>query len=123
MNIESLGDSITKVIPIIQAIKENSAPAPFTYINIMISLLAAFFGLGSFFLCKKTADNVSRLSRKTQIILCEDLIKDDLRSVVLILVVLKRLNDKEWSVADYSMDELKYWPADIYFKQEVISVQ
>ena len=48
LDIESLNDSLTKVIPMIQAIQENSAPAPFTYVNIIISLFAALFGLGSF---------------------------------------------------------------------------
>lgn len=121
LDIESLNDSLTKVIPMIQAIQENSAPAPFTYVNIIISLFAALFGLGSFFYAKKTADNVGRLSRKTQVLLCEDLIEDCLRYVVFILVALKRMTDKKWTIAEYFMDEIKYWPSDVYFKQEIFN--
>lgn len=118
VNVESLNDSIAKVIPIIQAIKENSAPAPFTYINIIISLFAAIFGLGSFYFAKKTADNVSRLSKDTQIMLCEDLIKDMFQQVVRLLVIWRRVNNKECVTEKYIKD-LKYWPSDIYFKQDV----
>lgn len=117
-NAESLNDSIAKVIPIIQAIKENSAPAPFTYINIIISLFAAVFGLGSFYYAKKTADNVSRLSKETQIMLCEDLIRDILAQIVRLLVVWRRVSKKE-VVSEKFLKDLKYWPSDIYFKQEV----
>lgn len=117
-NAESLNDSIAKVIPIIQAIRENSAPAPFTYVNIIISLFAAVFGLGSFYYAKKTADNVSRLSKETQIMLCEDLIRDMLAQIVRLLVVWRRLSKKE-VVSEKLLKDLKYWPSDIYFKQEV----
>ena len=117
-NAESLNDSIAKVIPIIQAIRENSAPAPFTYVNIVISLFAAVFGLGSFYYAKKTADNVSRLSKDTQILLCEDLIRDILAQIVRLLVAWRRQSKKE-VVSEKFLKELRYWPSDIYFKQEV----
>ena len=119
VNVESLNDSIAKIIPIIQAIKENSAPAPFTYINIIISLFAAIFGLGSFYFAKKTADNVSRLSKDTQIMLCEDLIRDMLAQIVRLLAAWRRLGNNEWNITEDALEELSYWPSDIYFKQDV----
>ena len=64
VNFTKFSDSLSQVIPIIRSIEEHSAPAPFTYINILISLIAALFGFGSFLYAKKTADNVSRLSKK-----------------------------------------------------------
>lgn len=64
VNITELSDSLNQVIPIIRSIEEHSAPVPFTYINILISVIAALFGFGSFLYAKKTADNVSRLSKK-----------------------------------------------------------
>ena len=120
LNVESLNDSIAKVIPIIEAIKDNSAPAPFTYINIIISLFAAIFGLGSFYYAKKTADNVSRLSKETQIMLCEDLIRDMLAQVVRLLVLRRRIDNNELNITETFIDNnLRYWPSDIYFKQDV----
>lgn len=120
LNVESLNDSIAKVIPIIEAIKDNSAPAPFTYINIIISLFAVIFGLGSFYYAKKTADNVSRLSKETQIMLCEDLIRDMLAQVVRLLVLRRRIDNNELNITETFIDNnLRYWPSDIYFKQDV----
>ncbi len=118
-NFTELSDSLSQVIPIIRSIDEHSAPAPFTYINILISLIAALFGLGSFLYAKKTADNVSRLSKSTQIALCEDLIRDCLQIVVRGLVALKRLRDGDWYISEEAVAEIKYWPAEIYFKQDV----
>lgn len=123
VNMTELSDSLRKVIPIIRSIEEHSAPAPFTYINIFISLIATLFGLGSFYYAKKTADNVSRLSKKTQITLFEDLLRDYLQIVVRQLVALKRLRDKNWYITEDAMNEIKYWPSEIYFKQDVYNSQ
>ncbi|MBO5613916.1 MAG: hypothetical protein J5905_05360 [Prevotella sp.] len=123
VNITELSDSLSQVIPIIRSIEEHSAPAPFTYINIIISLIAAFCGFGSFLYAKKTADNVSRLSRKTQIDLCEDLLRDSLQIVVRLLVALKRIGKDSWVITEEAMKDLNYWPSEIYFKQDVYNSQ
>lgn len=119
VNITELSDSLSQVIPIIRSIEEHSAPAPFTYINIFISLIAALFGLGSFYYARKTADNVSRLSKNTQVELLEDLLRDILIIIPKLLVALNRLKDADWYIAKNTMAEIKYWPAEIYLKQEV----
>ena len=119
VNITELTDSLSQVIPIIRSIEEHSAPAPFTYINIIISLIAALFGFGSFLYAKKTADNVSRLSRKTQIDLCEDLLRDSLQIVVRQLVALKRIEKDGWVITEDTLKDINYWPSEIYFKQNV----
>ncbi len=119
VNMTELSDSLSQVIPIIRSIEEHSAPAPFTYINIIISLIAALFGLGSFLYAKKTADNVSRLSRETQIMLFEDLLRDILIIIPKQLVALNRLKDDDWYITEDTMAEIKYWPAEIYIKQDV----
>ncbi len=119
VNITELSDSLSQVIPIIRSIEEHSAPAPFTYINIFISLIAALFGLGSFYYARKTADNVSRLSKNTQVELLEDLLRDILIIIPKLLVALNRLKDADWYIAENTMAEIKYWPAEIYLKQEV----
>jgi len=119
VNITELTDSLSQVIPIIRSIEEHSAPAPFTYINIIISLIAALFGFGSFLYAKKTADNVSRLSRKTQIDLCEDLLRDSLQIVVRQLVALKRIEKDGWVITEDTLKDINYWPSEIYFKQDV----
>lgn len=83
VSMDALNDSIAKVIPIIESIEENSAPAPFTYINIAIAVLAALFGwLGAhygkkgYIFSQKTAENVSRRSTETQRALYDAFIKD-----------------------------------------------
>lgn len=119
VNITELSDSLSQIIPIIRSIEEHSAPAPFTYINIIISLIAALFGFGSFLYAKKTADNVSRLSRKTQIDLCEDLLRDSLQIVVRQLVALKRIEKDGWAITEDTLKDINYWPSEIYFKQDV----
>lgn len=119
VNITELSDSLSQIIPIIRSIEEHSAPAPFTYINIIISLIAALFGFGSFLYAKKTADNVSRLSRKTQIDLCEDLLRDSLQIVVRQLVALKRIEKDGWVITEDTLKDINYWPSEIYFKQDV----
>ena len=119
VNITELTDSLSQVIPIIRSIEEHSAPAPFTYINIIISLIAALFGFGSFLYAKKTADNVSRLSRKTQIDLCEDLLRDSLQIVVRQLVALKRIEKDGLVITEDTLKDINYWPSEIYFKQDV----
>lgn len=123
INITELSDSLSQVIPIIRSIEEHSAPAPFTYINIIISLFAAFFGFGSFLYAKKTADNVSRLSRKTQIDLCKDLLRDCLQIVVYQLVALKRIEKDGWVITEDVLKNINYWPSEIYFKQDVYNSQ
>lgn len=123
VNITDLSDSLNQVIPIIRSIEEHSAPAPFTYINILISVIAALFGFGSFLYAKKTADNVSRLSRKTQIDLCEDLLRDSLQIVVRQLVALKRIEKDGWVITEEAMKDINYWPSEIYFKQDVYNSQ
>lgn len=123
VNITDLSDSLSQVIPIIRSIEEHSAPAPFTYINIIISLFAAFFGFGSFLYAKKTADNVSRLSRKTQIDLCKDLLRDCLQIVVYQLVALKRIEKDGWVITEDVLKNINYWPSEIYFKQDVYNSQ
>ena len=119
VNITELSDSLSQIIPIIRSIEEHSAPAPFTYINIIISLIAALFGFGSFLYAKKTADNVSRLSRKTQIDLCENLLRDSLQIVVRQLVALKRIEKDGWVITEDTLKDINYWPSEIYFKQDV----
>ena len=123
INITELSDSLSQVIPIIRSIEEHSAPAPFTYINIIISFIAAIFGFGSFLYAKKTADNVSRLSRKTQIDLCEDLLRDSLQIVVRQLVALKRIEKDGWVITEDALKDINYWPSEIYFKQDVYNSQ
>lgn len=67
--IEVLKDSLDMVLPYVRSIAENSAPAPYTYINIVITVIAAIAGIiGAFYgwqgykYAKMTADNVVRRS-------------------------------------------------------------
>lgn len=67
--IEVLKDSLNMVLPYVRSIAENSAPAPYTYINIVITVIAAIAGIiGAFYgwqgykYAKMTADNVVRRS-------------------------------------------------------------
>lgn len=66
---ETLKDSLDMVLPYVRSIAENSAPAPYTYINIVITVIAAIAGiLGAYYgwqgykYAKMTADNVVRRS-------------------------------------------------------------
>ena len=119
VNMTELSDSLSQVIPIIRSIEEHSAPAPFTYINIFISFIAALFGLGSFYYARKTADNVSRLSKTTQIELLKDMLRDILIIIPKQLVAFNRLKDSDWYITEDTIAEIKYWPAEIYLKQDV----
>ena len=47
---ETLKDSLDMVLPYVRSIAENSAPAPYTYINIVITVIAAIAGiLGAYY--------------------------------------------------------------------------
>lgn len=124
-NAEAFNDSIAKIIPIIESIEENSAPAPFTYINIVIAVIAAIFGFfGTFYgrkayiYSQKTAENVSRRSPETQKMLLEEFIIDLQKNFVRI-VELEFLRSNKKDITENHLALMRLHDAETIFTPEI----
>lgn len=114
--IEVLKDSLDMIIPYVKSIAHNSAPAPFTYINIVITVIAAIAGIiGAYYGClgykysKKTSESVLRRSGEIHQRLASLLLVDAFAYLVRLLVwhYVQDKNVKEYISKEY-LSEMKF---------------
>lgn len=102
--IEEMRDSVASALPVLREMLMNSSPEPYTIenlwwtkLNVAISVFAAvvgglgaWFGYKSYVYSKKTADNVSRLPKDTQIQLMISLLVDLMKNYINAILISSR---------------------------------